>query len=99
MLFGGQVELQARLLAQLQRQADGERAAPAQLALQRDLAAQQLRQLADDRQAQAGAGVFARQRIARLAELLEHQVLFLRGDADAGVDDGETHVPRVGRRP
>ena len=74
----GQVELQPRLLAQLQRQPDGERAAAAQLALQRHLAAEQLRQLADDRQAQAGAGVLAGQRVAGLAELLEDQLLLLR---------------------
>ena len=81
----------------MQRQAHRERAAAAQLALQTHVAAQQLGQLADDRQPQAGAGVLARQRVAGLAELLEDQLLLLRRDADAGVGDGQRS--QSGRRP
>src|ERR1700681_1937426 len=59
----GEVKLEPWLLTQLQRQTNGEDAATAQLALQGDLPAEQLAQLADDREAQAGAGVLAGQRV------------------------------------
>src|SRR5205807_2106080 len=81
----GQIELKARFLAQVQGQAHAKGAAAPQFALQGHLAAQQLRKLADDRQSQAGPRVLARERIARLAELLEDQLLIFRRDADTGV--------------
>ena len=70
-----------------------------------DLAAEQRRQLAADRQAEAGAAVLAARAGVGLLERLEDQLLLLRRDADAGVADGDgdggRHEPqhRVIRRP
>src|SRR5262249_38692398 len=73
MCLARQVELQARLSGQPQRQPHGERAAAAQLAVQRHLAAEQSRQLARNRKSQAGSRVLACQRVGPLPELLEDQ--------------------------
>src|SRR5262249_51413198 len=90
----GEVELQPRLLAELEGQTDGKRAAATQLALQRHFSAEQLHELLDDGQAQTGPRVLARQRIARLAELLENQFLFFGSDADTTVRHGKNEVRR-----
>ena len=73
----------------VQRQVQRESAALAVDAGELDFAAQQHRQLAADGQAQAGAAVFARRAGIGLLERLEDQSLFLRGDADACILDGE----------
>ena len=54
-----------------------------------DFAAEQARNFAADRQAQAGAAVFAAGAAVGLLERLEDDLLLLRRDADAGVGDGE----------
>ena len=59
------------------------------LAREADLAAQQRRQLAADRQAEAGAAVLAAGARVGLLERLEDQLLLLGRDADAGVRDRE----------
>ena len=58
----------------------------------RDLAAEQPRQVARDRQAEPGAAELAVGGAVRLAERLEDQLLLLGGDADAGVAHRELHV-------
>src|SRR5262249_30970568 len=75
--FPRQVQFQASLSAEEQRQPHRESAATADLALQRYLAAQNACQLAGDRQSQPGAAVLARQWVGALAKLLEDQLLFL----------------------
>ena len=55
----------------------------------RSLAAEQVRQLAADRETEAGAAVLARRAGVGLLERLEDDPLLLRRDADAGVGDGE----------
>ena len=60
-------------------------------ALDRDLAAEQSRQLARNRQAEAGAAELAVGRAVGLAERLEDDLLVLGGDADAGVAHRERH--------
>ena len=83
--------IEPRLLLQHPGQADGEGAALAQFALDRDLAAQQLAQFLDDRKPQAAAGILAGHGVAAghgraaLAELLEDRLLVLLGDAHARV--------------
>ena len=77
-----------------ERQIERERAADAGLAAQLDLAAEQVRQLAADRQAEAGAAVFAAGAGVGLLERLEDDALLLRRDADAGVGDLERHHRR-----
>ena len=71
------------------RQVERERAALPGRAGQADLAAQQPRDLAADRQAQAGAAVLAAGAAVGLLEGLEDDLLLVRRDADAGVGDGE----------
>ena len=71
----------------MERQIQGERAALPVDAGQPDFAAQQHGQFAADRQAQAGAAVFARRAGVGLLECLEDEPLLLRRDADAGVLD------------
>ncbi len=56
---------------------------------QADLTAEQLRQLAADREAEAGAAVLARRAGVGLLERLEDDALLLRRDADAGIADRE----------
>ena len=74
------------------RQGDGERAASSQFADKADFAAQQLAQLLDDRQPQAGPGILPRQvAIAHgqgtLPELLENDLAVFLGNPHAGVGD------------
>ena len=72
-----------------ERQVQRERAALPGRADQPDLAAEQRRQLAADREAEAGAAVLAAGAGVGLLERLEDQLLLLRRDADAGVGDLE----------
>ena len=87
------------------RQVERERAALAGRADQPDLAAEQRRQLAADREAEAGAAVLAAGAGVGLLERLEDQPLLLGRDADAGVGDLDRdralHEPqnRMIRRP
>ena len=59
-----------------------------------DFAAEEVRQLAADRETQAGAAVFAAGAGVGLHEGLENDLLLLRRDADAGVGDLERHHRR-----
>ena len=59
------------------------------VAAQLDLAAEQVRELAADREAEAGAAVLAAGAGVGLLERLEDDVLLLQRDADAGVRDLE----------
>ena len=61
-----------------------------------DLAAEQVRELAADREAEAGAAVLAAGAGVGLLERLEDELLLLGRDADAGVGDHEGDR-RVGR--
>ena len=83
------LRLLARQLRVRQRQVQRERAARAGLAGEADLAAEQVRELARDCEAEAGAAVLAARACIRLLERLEDQLLLLRRDADAGVGHGE----------
>ena len=76
------------------RQVQREGAALARNARQLDFATEQRGQLTADRQAEAGAAVFAARPGIGLLERLEDQPLFLGCDADAGVD----HLDREGLR-
>src|SRR5690606_20783638 len=99
-----------RARAEHQWYVEGERAAFARRAAQLDLAAEQVRQLAADRQAQAGAAVLAARARVGLLERLEHDLLLVERDADPGVADRERDhlagrlqhgvlgVPAAGRR-
>ena len=81
-----------------QRQVKREGAALSRRAGQADLAAQQLGQLAADRQAQAGAAVLAAGRAVGLLERLEDDLLLVARDADAGVRHRErNHLLRATR--
>ena len=77
-----------------QRQVEREGAAHVRRAAQMDFAAEQVRQLAADREAQAGAAVFAAGAGVGLLEGLEDDLLLLGRDADAGVGDLERHHRR-----
>jgi hypothetical protein len=68
-----------------QRQKQREGTATARNAAQTDLAPEQVRQLARDRQPQARAAVLTRRTGIRLLERLEDDALLLGRDADAGV--------------
>ena len=57
------------------------------------LAAEQPRDLAADREAEAGAAIFAAGRAVGLLEGLEDQLLLVLGDADAGVGDRDLDRP------
>ena len=74
----------------MQRQVEGESAAFSRHALQDDLAAQQTRQLAADRQPQSGAAVFAAGGAVGLLECLENHPLLVLRNADAGIADGKS---------
>ena len=73
------------------RQVEREGAAEAGRAAQGQLAAQQLGQLAADGEAEARAAVLAAGAGVGLLEGLEHDLLLLDRDADAGVGDLEGH--------
>src|SRR5207237_1470364 len=69
-------------------------------ALDADLAAQQLRDLAADREAESRAAELAARGSVGLLERLEDQLLLVPGNADAGVGDLECHhFLRVVERP
>ena len=82
-----QFERARRRLAGRRRQRERERAALADLALDPDLPAVMLDDLAADRQAEAGALRLVGEGVADLLEPLEHLRLVRRRDAHAGVDD------------
>src|SRR5262249_46873125 len=87
-----------------QHEGDSQRegAALARLALQVNVAAEQLGQLADDRESQSGPLVLPGQDILSLAgslglaELLEDGLAIFFGDADAGIFALDTHKPALG---
>src|SRR5690606_8435918 len=72
-----------------ERQAERERAPLADLALDLQLAAEEARELAADRQPQAGASVPPARGPVRLLERLEDELLLVLRDAHARVDDRE----------
>ena len=74
-VHGGQIEREGR--------------AQARRAAQAELAAQQLRQLAADGEAKAGAAVLAAGRGVGLLEGLEHDLLLLYGDTNTRIGDLE----------
>ena len=91
---GGALRRRRRLLRRgragiFDRQIEREGAAHARRAAQLDLAAEQVRELAADGEAEAGAAVFAAGAGVGLLERLEDDLLLLRRDADAGVRDLE----------
>ena len=71
------------------RQEQRERAAASDRAREPDLAAEQPRDFAADRQAEAGAAVLAAGRAVGLLERFEDDLVLVRRDADAGVFDLE----------
>ena len=71
------------------RQIERERAAAVELAANTDLAAQQPRDFAADRQSQAGTAVLAAGCHVHLLEGLKDDLLLVERDADAGVAHGE----------
>ena len=83
----------ARASISLLRQIEGEGAADALLAFDIELAAQQARDLAADRQPQPGAAVAPRGAGVGLLERFEDQLLLVGRDADAGVADAEGAAP------
>ncbi len=84
---GQAAELAGQHLASL-RQVQHERAALVHSACQPDFAAEQPRQLAADRQAEARAAVLPVRRAVHLLKRLENDLVLLRRDADARVSDG-----------
>ena len=113
---GGELERRARRVARLdlgqhgragvrERQVERERAALARNALQAYLAAEQLRELAADRETKARAAMLARRAGVGLLERLEHDPLLVERNADARVvhreRDHERRVVehRLARRP
>ena len=76
-----------------QRRGQGERkgAALARCTVHCQLAAQQVRQVARNRQPQPGAAVLAVRAAIRLAKGVKDQVLLVQRNADAGVFHGERH--------
>src|SRR4051812_32685035 len=94
----GEVHLELAVARQLHRQADREGAPLPRSALEADVAAEELGELADDREAEAGPLVFAGQDAvllagaAGLAELLEDLLAVLLGDTDPRVLDLEHDV-------
>src|SRR6202008_454166 len=71
------------------RQGQREDAALARRALHLDVAAEQPRQIARDRQAEPGAAVLAVRAAVGLTEGLEDDLALVLGDADARVADAE----------
>ena len=80
-----------RRLVDLQVDREMEGAALAELALQPDFAAHQIDQAARDRQAEAGAAIFAGGRAVFLGKGIKYQLLLFRGNADAGVAHRKMH--------
>ena len=78
---------------ELERQNRVKRAAHPRLAVQVQLAAEQVGDLAADGQAQAGAAVLAAGAAVGLLERLEDDLLLVLGDADAGVDRPRSRSP------
>ena len=80
-------------LVEAHRQPHGERASSAELADDGDFASEQLRQLLDDREAQARSAVFPRHRVALtrervpLPEFFEDHRLLVERDADSRILD------------
>src|ERR1051325_1720140 len=72
------------------RQEQGESTALAEGAGEANFAAEQAGDFTADGEAEAGAAVFAAGAAVGLLEGLEDDLLFLRGDADAGVADRES---------
>ena len=81
------------LLAIDGRQEERECASHASLAFECEVTAQQLRDLAADRQPQPGSAVAPAGGAVRLLEGLENGAMFLGRNADAGVRHGEGHHP------
>ena len=100
----GEVDLEHPVAGQLQGDADGERAPPARVALEVHVAAEELGQLADDRQAQAGPRC-SRVRTGRPGPTRRpggtsrRSAPVLLGDADAGVGHLDDDVPPLGVGP
>ena len=67
-------------------------------ASERERSAEQADKLPADRQSKAGAAVLAADRSVRLPERLKHGLLFVLGDADAGVRDRERDLAVGGAR-
>src|SRR6266540_5793753 len=81
------------------RQIQHERAAEPDFAGQPDLAAEQPRNLAADREAQARATILAARGAVGLLERLEDDAVLVRGDPDAGVSDTKRdHPSRAAQR-
>ncbi|MNL36075.1 hypothetical protein D3C87_1581420 [compost metagenome] len=75
--------------ANCQGHVEMEGATLADLAFQLDRATHQVNELPGNGEAQAGSAVLAGDRVVCLGEGVEDDVLFLGGDADAGVANGE----------
>ena len=84
-----------RILVEHQRDGEPEGRSPAFLAAHPHRPAHQSHQLLRNREAQAGAAVFARSGAVHLGELLEQPAKFLRRDADAGVFHLDPHLRGV----
>src|SRR3989442_9980304 len=80
------------------RQHQRKRAALARIARELELAAEEPRQLATDREPEPGAAVLAAGAAVGLLERLEDDSLLVGRDADAGIADREGHRARVARR-
>src|SRR5262245_3236736 len=89
-LWGLSSTIRISSFAMTHRDREREGRALPQLALDPDLAAVQLHELPTQGQSQSGA-LDPLVRCPHLAELLEHRLLILRGDADPGVADGHLY--------
>src|ERR1700733_11846824 len=77
---------------------DCERATLTFLASEGERSAKQTDKLPTDRQPETGAAIFAADRSVRLPEGFKHSVLFVLGDADAGVGDRQRNLAVGGAR-
>ena len=82
----------------MRRQREHERAAFADLARDDNVAAEEAREVARDREPEAGAAVFAVAVAVGLAESFEDELVLMRGDADPGVADDEADAAWTPRR-
>ena len=89
--FGRREVAECRVRRRRRRDREPERRAHARNALDADVAAHQLGESLDDRQAEAGAAVAARGRRIDLRERVEQHSAALRRDADARVAHGDAH--------